>query len=122
MNITEKLLVGFVALQHFAFFVLESILWGSDIAMKVFKVDAEKSAILAQGMVNQGVYNLFLTAGLIWALVNKEFSYQLKVFFLGCVIVAGLVGGFSVKVSILFVQGLPAAIALAIVYLNQKKN
>lgn len=104
-------LVALVALLHAGFLVLEMFLWTTPYGRKTFglKADfAEQSKALA---ANQGLYNGFLAAGLIWALWADRLD--LKVFFLGCVIVAGVYGAASVNRRILFVQALPAALALA---------
>ncbi len=114
MKILTKILVAFVALQHFCFLYLEMFLWQSPIGMKVFKLEpvfAAKSAAIAS---NQGLYNGFLAAGLVWALLasNAKFAFQLKIFFLSCIFIAGLYGCYSVSQTILYVQALPALIAL----------
>ncbi len=107
-------LVALVALLHAGFLVLEMFLWTTPYGRKTFglKADfAEQSKALA---ANQGLYNGFLAAGLIWALWADRLD--LKVFFLGCVIVAGVYGAASVNRRILYVQALPAALALAAVW------
>ena len=107
-------LVALVALLHAGFLVLEMFLWTTPYGRKTFglKADfAEQSRALA---ANQGLYNGFLAAGLIWALWADRLD--LKVFFLGCVIVAGVYGAASVNRRILYVQALPAALALAAVW------
>ena len=108
-------LVAFVALEHAAFFILESFLFKTPLGLKVFKLTpqaAEASAVLA---ANQGVYNAFLAAGLVWSLLAApEAALPLKPFFLACVIIAGLVGGATASRSIFLVQALPAALALGL--------
>lgn len=104
-------LIGLVAALHVYFMVLEMLLWNTPTGQRVFKLTpefAEQSKALA---ANQGLYNGFLVAGLLWGLGSDQM--QLKVFFLGCVIVAGLFGAATVGKKILFVQALPAAAALA---------
>lgn len=105
------------ALEHVYFFALEAIFWRKPLGLKTFGMDAQKAETTAQMAVNQGVYNLFLAAGLIWgAFAPAPFHVPVSAFFLGCVIVAAIVGGLSVSMRILLVQGLPAtfaAIALA---------
>jgi putative membrane protein len=105
------------AVEHIYFFVLEAILWTKPFGLKTFGMDAQKAAATAPLAVNQGVYNLFLAAGLIWgALAPAPFHVPVSGFFLGCVIVAAIVGWRTVSVRILLIQGLPAtfaAIALA---------
>ena len=105
-------LVAFVALEHAGFFVLESFLFKTPLGLMIFKLTpeaAEANAVLA---FNQGFYNLFLCAGLVWGLSAR--SAPLQTFFLACVLVAGLVGGASASRSIFLVQALPAALALAL--------
>ena len=109
----SSLLIGFVALEHAAFFVLESFLFKTPLGLKIFKLTpaaAETSAVLA---ANQGVYNGFLAAGLIWGLLAAPaMAPSIKTFFLACVIVAGLVGGATASRSIFLVQALPGLLAL----------
>jgi putative membrane protein len=103
-------LIGFIAIEHIAFLVLEMFLWTHPIGLKIFGRTpevAESSKVLA---ANQGLYNGFLAAGLIWGLISKDWS--VNVFFVSCVLVAGLYGGYSVKKTILVVQALPALLAL----------
>ena len=108
-------LVAFVALEHAAFFVLESFLFRTPLGLRIFKLTpaaAETSAVLA---ANQGVYNAFLAAGLVWSLqAPPETAAPLKTFFLACVVVAGVVGGATASRSIFLVQALPALAALAL--------
>lgn len=114
-----NIFVGLVAFFHAYFLVLEMFLWTTPKGRKVFgqtKEQAEATKVLA---ANQGLYNGFLVAGLVWGLVatNPEFAYQIKLFFLGCVLVAGLYGAYSVDKKIFFVQGLPALLGiLAVIY------
>ncbi len=118
MNLVSNLAVGFVALLHILFMALEMFLWTKPLGRKIFglKQDfADASASLAK---NQGLYNGFLAAGLIWSLLTNEFAFELKVFFLGCIIIAGIYGSLTVKNTILFIQALPAGIALALVILS----
>jgi putative membrane protein len=116
MSTLARALIGFVALEHFYFLVLEMFLWKTPFGRKTFGTTAEFAAETASMMVNQGLYNGFLAAGLVWAAYSGAPS--LAAFFLGCVVVAGVVGGLTVKRAILFLQGLPAAIALAVVLLR----
>lgn len=118
MNLVAQVLVGLIAVLHVYFFVLEAVLWRKPLGMKTFRTDpafAERSAALA---ANQGLYNLFLSAGLVWGLVAAEpVSFQVKVFFLACVVVAGLFGAATVSRRILFVQGIPGIVTLVLVFL-----
>jgi putative membrane protein len=112
-------LVALVAALHLYFLVLEMFLWTKPAGLKAFGLTPEKAADSAVLAANQGLYNGFLAAGLVWGLVqaNPSFASQIKLFFLACVIVAGVYGAMSVSRKILFVQALPAAIALILLYL-----
>ena len=122
MSKVASALVAFVAIEHLAFLVLEMFLWTTPTGMQAFGLTpafAEQSAALA---ANQGLYNGFLAAGLIWSLFRKEDAFAIKVFFLTCVLVAGVFGAFTAKASILVVQGAPALAALALVVLSRRKG
>jgi putative membrane protein len=118
MNVVANVLVGLVALIHVYILVLEMFLWNTPRGRAAFGTDpdfAEKSAVLA---ANQGLYNGFLAAGLIWSLITgAPVAYQAKLFFLSCVIVAGLYGAATVSRRILLVQSVPAALGLLFVLL-----
>ncbi len=113
------MLTGLVALSHIGFLVLEMFLWDHPVGRRVFRMTPEVSASSAALAANQGLYNGFLAAGLLWALWTGR--RDLKGFFLGCVIVAGVFGGVTAKTSILFIQALPALLALAAVMLASKR-
>jgi len=115
MKIIANILTGFVALSHIGFLVLEMFLWNHPIGLKIFGMTPEAAASSATLAANQGLYNGFLAAGLMWGLWAGR--RDLKLFFLGCVIVAGVFGGMTSKTSILFIQALPAALALGAVLL-----
>ena len=112
MRVIANVLIGLVALSHLGFLVLEMFFWDHPVGRRVFSLTPEISARTAALAANQGLYNGFLAAGLVWALWADR--RDLKVFFLGCVIVAGVFGGLTAKTSILFIQALPAAIALGV--------
>lgn len=113
MSLLASILVALVALLHVYILVLEMFLWTKPQGLKAFRMRPEQAEATKVMAANQGLYNGFLAAGLIWALVhpNPDFSYQLKLFFLGCVFVAALYGAVSVNRRILFIQGLPALVA-----------
>lgn len=115
--ILKTALILIVALLHFYFLVLEMFLWTRPLGRKIFGTSAEKANETAALAANQGLYNGFLATGLLWSLLHPqiEFAQQLAVFFLNCVIVAALYGSYSVSRKILWVQGLPGALALAAV-------
>ena len=119
MDTLSKILIAVVALEHLYILYLEMFLWTTPMGLKAFGTTrevAESSKTLA---ANQGLYNGFLAAGLIWGIVHPDFAVgrQIDFFFLGCVIVAAIYGGITVKRSILVVQGLPALIALVVLLL-----
>jgi putative membrane protein len=117
VNIVAGFLVGLVAALHLYFLVLEMFLWTTPTGRRVFGLDAafaEESKSLA---ANQGLYNGFLVAGLVWGLVADR--TDVKVFFLVCVVVAGLYGAATVSRRILVVQAAPAALALVAVLVSR---
>ena len=114
-------LIAFVALEHVGFLVLEMFFWTKPYGLETFGNTlevAQQSAVLA---ANQGLYNGFLAAGLIWGLLRKTDAYAIKVFFLSCVVVAGVFGAVTAKASILYVQGAPAFLALVLLVLSHRK-
>ena len=112
MQIAAQLLTGLVALLHVYFLVLEMFLWTKPYGRRVFKLTEEKSQATKVLAANQGLYNGFLAAGLVWGLWLGVGGEAIRLFFLGCVIVAGVFGAATVGRTILFVQALPAAVAL----------
>ena len=115
MAMIATVLVALVALEHALFLIIEMFLWTKPFGRKTFGTTPEFAEASAALAANQGLYNGFLAAGLVWALVPTPHAFALKVFFLGCVIVAGLFGAATVKPRIALVQALPAALALAAV-------
>ncbi len=113
MSVVASVLIGLVAVLHLLFLVLEMFLWNHPVGRRIFGMTAEQSAFSATLAANQGLYNGFLAAGLIWALWADRLD--LKIFFLACVVIAGIFGGLTAKRSILLTQALPAAIALGLV-------
>ena len=119
MPIAATVFVALVALEHVGFGILEMVLWTKPIGLKTFQRTLEQQTATASLAMNQGLYNLFLVAGLVWGLVAAEpMAHALKVFFLGCVVVAGVFGGLTVNKKILFLQAAPAAVGLALVLLS----
>jgi putative membrane protein len=121
MTTISRILVALIALEHLYILYLEMFLWTKPAGLKAFGTTreiAESSKTLA---ANQGLYNGFLAAGLIWSVLHPDpnIERQVAIFFLGCVIVAGVYGGLTVKRSILMIQALPATIALIAVLLLQ---
>lgn len=115
MSIAANIAVALVALLHLYFLVLEMFLWDKPFGMRVFRLTPEFAKATKALAANQGVYNGFLAAGLAWGLILGIAGDPIKIFFLLCVIVAGVVGAVTVNMRILWVQALPAAIALALV-------
>src|SRR5216683_2479314 len=114
-----NLLVALVAALHVYFLVLEMFLWTKPLGLKTFRNSIEKARESAVLAANQGLYNGFLAAGLVWGLLNGNpgFAFQIKTFFLLCVIVAGIYGAATVSRRILYVQAAPAALALILLWL-----
>ena len=116
MRLAADLVVALVALLHVWFLVLEMFLWDKPTGLRTFGHSAEHAAASKVLAANQGLYNGFLAAGLVWGLTLGSAGTAVKVFFLACVIVAGVYGAATVGRKILFVQALPAAIALALLF------
>ena len=119
MGILANAVVAVVAAFHIYFLILEMFLWTKPAGLRAFGLTPEQAADSAALAANQGLYNGFLAAGLIWGLVQPTpaFAFQIKVFFLLGVIIAGVYGAVSVSRKILFAQALPAAIALILLCL-----
>jgi putative membrane protein len=113
MRLVADILVGLVALLHIYFLVLEMFLWDKPKGMKTFGLTPEKAAVTKSLAMNQGLYNGFLAAGLVWGLCAAAFDF--KVFFLACVIVAGAFGAVTASRKILWVQAVPGLVALGLV-------
>jgi putative membrane protein len=119
MNAIANILVALVAALHVYFLALEMFFWTKPLGLKTFRNSPEKAADSAVLAANQGLHNGFLAAGLVWGLLQPDvsFAFQIKVFFLLCVIVAGLYGAATVSYRILLVQAAPAALALVLLWL-----
>jgi putative membrane protein len=119
MIFVANILVAVVAALHVYFLVLEMFLWTKPLGLKTFRNTIEKATESAVLAANQGLYNGFLAAGLIWSLIHPHpaFALQIKTFFLLCVIVAGVYGAATVIRRILYVQAAPAALALILLWL-----
>lgn len=115
MTTIADICVALVALLHAYFLVLEMFLWDKPTGRRVFGLTREFAAQSRTLAANQGLYNGFLAAGLVWGLVLGPAGEAIKIFFLVCVIVAGVFGAITVNRKILWVQALPGAIALAMV-------
>lgn len=106
-----------VALLHIYFLVLEMFLWTKPYGRRVFSLTEEKAQLTKSLAANQGLYNGFLALGLLWGVAEGPPGIQLRLFFLGCVIVAGIFGSITASRKILYVQALPAAIAVVLIFL-----
>jgi putative membrane protein len=114
MNTAATILTALVALLHLYFMVLEMYFWDKPLGRKAFGLKPDFATASKALAANQGLYNGFLVAGLVWGLWLGAAGHDIKVFFLGCVIVAGVFGAATVSRKIFFVQALPAIIALAL--------
>ena len=110
MSLTTQALIALVALAHLYFLVLEMFLWTRPLGMKVFRLTREKAESTKVLAANQGLYNGFLAAGLLWSIIGER--RDVATFFLACVVVAGLYGAATVNKRIFIVQSVPALIAL----------
>ncbi|MDE2578857.1 MAG: DUF1304 domain-containing protein [Hyphomicrobiales bacterium] len=117
MGIVSTALTALVALEHVYILVLEMFLWRKPQGMKTFDLTPEFAEASAAMAANQGLYNGFLAAGLALSLAPSAHAFVARVFFLCCVVVAGLYGGLTVKPRIALVQALPAALALLATWL-----
>jgi putative membrane protein len=114
MSTAANIAIAFVALLHAYFLVLEMFLWDRPFGRRVFGTSPEFAAASKTLAANQGLYNGFLAAGLAWGLALGEAGLEVKIFFLACVIVAGVFGAVTANRTILFIQALPAIVALAL--------
>lgn len=118
MQLIAQVLVALVALLHLYFLVLEMFLWRTPRGRAIAGLTPEAAEVTATLAANQGLYNGFLAAGLAWSLVAAEpLRVPVALFFLGCVVVAGLYGGATVSRKILLFQAVPSAVALVAVLL-----
>jgi putative membrane protein len=124
MHTATNLLIALVALLHLYFLVLEMFLWDKPTGRRVFGLSPELAAQTKALAANQGLYNGFLAAGLVWGLTvghlggpGAVWGLWIKIFFLSCIVVAGIFGAVTVNRRILFVQALPAFVALVLVHL-----
>lgn len=115
MSLLSDILIGIVAILHLGFLVLEMFLWDHPFGRRTFRMTPEYSKASASLAANQGLYNGFLAAGLIWGLVADNFA--VKMFFLVCILIAGIYGGLTAKRTILYVQALPGLLSLVFLYL-----
>ena len=118
MSILTGLVVLLVALLHVYFLVLEMFLWDKPAGLKTFGQTSEQAAATKVLAANQGLYNVFIAAGLLWCLIQGADGYDFKVFFLLCVIVAGVYGAITASRKILYVQAVPGLVGLLLVLIS----
>ena len=115
MTVLANIVIAVIAILHIGFLALEMFFWNHPFGRKQFGMTPEYSRASASLAANQGLYNGFLAAGLIWGLISGEFS--VKLFFLICVMLAGIFGALTARRSILYIQALPALLGLILLYL-----
>ena len=118
MQTIANIVIALVALLHIWFLVLEMFLWDKPAGLRAFGQTLEQAKASKVLAANQGLYNGFLAAGLLWGLSLGSAGFGVKVFFLSCVLVAGLYGAATASRKILFIQALPAAVGLALLVLS----
>jgi len=118
MSLITNIVVGFIAFLHVYILVLEMFLWDKPAGLRAFAQSKETAAATKVLAANQGLYNGFLAAGLFWGLSLGASGNNVKVFFLSCVLIAGLYGAATASRKILFIQAMPAAIGLVLVFLS----
>jgi putative membrane protein len=114
MSIAANVVIALVALLHVWFLTLEMFLWTKPAGRRAFGLTAEFAAQSKVLAANQGLYNGFLAAGLVWGLLLGVAGYEVKLFFLGCVLIAGVFGGLTASRKILWIQALPALLGLVL--------
>jgi putative membrane protein len=112
MRLLADIALVVVAVLHVGFLILEMFLWTKPFGLRTFRLSPELAQASAGLAANQGLYNGFLAAGLIWGVLGGDGAYSIRIFFLVCVIVAGIFGGFTAKRSILWMQAFPGLLAL----------
>ncbi len=118
MSIISNTLIALVAALHAYFLILEMFLWDKPAGMKAFKMSLEQAQNTKVLAANQGLYNGFLAAGLLLGIIMGDRGHEFKLFFLCCVILAGCYGAATASKKILYIQALPAALALLSVLLD----
>ena len=117
MSVLTIIAISIVIVLHILFLILEMFLWNTPYGRKTFSLSEDYAKQSAPLAANQGLYNGFLAAGLLWGLMSTG-GYDALIFFLCCIIIAGIYGGFTAKRSILLLQALPAAIAISLLIFN----
>jgi putative membrane protein len=122
MIILAHAMVALVALLHLYFMVLEMFFWDKPLGMRIFRTNPEFAKASRKLAANQGLYNGFLAAGIIWSLTLGPDGDSIKIFFLLCVVVAGVFGALAANRKIIYIQALPAAIALILIGIAGANN
>lgn len=119
MTFAAQLAIFFVSIIHFYFLILEMFLWTKPFGRKVFRLNIEQAETQKALAANQGLYNGFLSAGLLWSVVHPDpnIAEQIAQFFLVCVIIAGIYGALTVSRKIFYIQSAPALIAFLFIFL-----
>ncbi|MFZ6863487.1 DUF1304 domain-containing protein [Undibacterium sp. Ji67W] len=117
MQTITNIVVTLIAVLHVYILVLEMFLWDKPAGLRAFRQTKESAAATKVLAANQGLYNGFLAAGLFWGLLSGVAGQDVKIFFLTCVFIAGLYGAATASRKILFIQSIPAAIGLILVFL-----
>jgi len=119
MKFLQIFLVALVAFEHIYFMILEMVFWDKPKGLKTFGMSLKEAKATKTLAKNQGLYNGFLAAGLIWAILSESNFVQLSIFFLGCVVLAGIVGAITTKKNkLFFVQSGPAILGIVVILMN----
>ena len=119
MKFLQIFFIALVAFEHIYFMVLEMFYWTKPRGLKAFGLTLEKAENSKVLAANQGLYNGFLAAGLIWALTDKIYSDEIAIFFLTCVVIAGLYGAYSTKkIKLFYIQSVPAILAIIVIFIS----
>ena len=119
MKLSADIVIALIAILHIYILILEMFLWDKPRGIKAFGLTQDFATQTKTMAANQGLYNGFLAAGLLWGLSLGHAGFQLKVFFLLCIFIAGIYGAATSSRKILFIQAVPAAIALLLLYISQ---
>ena len=119
-SLYSNIIVSFLILLHIFILILEMFFWESKISLRAFGLTPELAKETVAIGANQGLYNGFLTAGLVWSLILGSRGHSVKVFFLLCILIAGIFGAVTVSSRIIFIQAIPAAISLCLLCRGSK--
>ena len=119
MKFIQLFFVALVAFEHIYFMILEMFYWDKPKGLKAFGMKLEEAKVSKVLAKNQGLYNGFLAAGLIWALINPNYFEPLALFFLGCVTIAGIFGAITTKkIKLFYIQSVPAIVGILTIIIN----